>query len=87
MGEALLRFDKDAGEWLSKRFKVEKAYVATYREYELRGAVRSRDVAKVAREVAENRLEIGERGRRWQNGDETGYAAGWADFEAYRTNG
>lgn len=87
VGEALLRFDKEASEWLSKRFKVEKAYVATYREYELRGAVRSRDVAKVAREVAENRLEIGERGRRWQNGGETGYAAGWADFEAYRTNG
>ncbi|MDP3156559.1 MAG: hypothetical protein Q8N23_28060, partial [Archangium sp.] len=36
MGEALLRFDKDAGEWLSKRLKVDKAYVSTYREYELR---------------------------------------------------
>ncbi len=87
VGEALLRFDKEASEWLTNRFKVDKAYVATYREYELRGAVRSRDVAKVAREVAENRLEIGERGRRWQNDDEAGYAAGWADFEAYRTNG
>lgn len=86
MGGALLQFDKDAGEWLGKRFKVEKAYVTLYREYELRSAVRSKDVANVAREVAENRLEIGEWGRRWQNGDETGYAAGWADFQAYRTN-
>lgn len=87
VGEALLRFDKDAGEWLSKRFKVDKAYVSTYREYELRSAIRGGEVAKIVREVAENRLEIGERGRRWQDGDETGYTAGWADFEAYRTNG
>lgn len=87
MGEALLRFDKEAGEWLGKRFKVEKAFVSVYRDYELRRAVRDADVAKLARELAENRLEIGERGRRWQNGEESGYAAGWADFEAYRTGG
>ncbi len=87
MGEALLRFDNEAGEWLGNRFKVEKAYVAVYRDYELKSAVRNMDVAKVAREIAENRLEIGERGRRWQDGDESGYAAGWADFEAYRTIG
>lgn len=87
MGEALLRFDKEAGEWLGKRFKVAKAYVAVYRDYELKSAVRNGDVAKIAREIAENRLEIGERGRRWQNGDESGYAAGWADFEIYRTGG
>jgi hypothetical protein len=86
LGESLLRFDKDASEWLKKRFKVGKAYVALDREYELRGAVRNGDAAKVAREVAANRLEIGERGRRWVDGDETGYAAGWADFEEYRTN-
>lgn len=87
VGEALLRFDKDAGEWLGKRYKVGKAYVAIYRDYQLKSALRNGDAAKVAREIAENRLEIGERGRRWQDGDESGYAAGWADFETYRTNG
>jgi len=86
MGEALLRFDKEAGEWLSKRFKSEKADVALYQEYELRSAIKNGDVANVARELAEHRLRIGEPGSEWQNGGETRYAAGWADFEEYRTN-
>lgn len=85
-GEALLQFEKDAGDWLRKRFKVEKAYVHLCREYELRSAVRSGATAKIAREIAENRHEIGECGRRWQNGEEAGYSAGWVDFQAYRTN-
>ena len=87
MGEALLRFDKEANDWLTKRYKVGKAYVAICRDYQLKSALRTGDAARVAREIAENRLEIGERGRRWVDGEETGYAAGWADFEQYRTNG
>ena len=86
-GEALLRFDKEANDWLCKRFKVDKAYVFVYRDYQLKSALRSGDAAKVAREIAENRQEIGERGRRWQDGEQSGYSAGWADFETYRTNG
>ena len=86
MGEALLRFDKEANDWLTKRYKVAKAYVSIYRDYQLKSALRTGDAAKVAREVAENRLEIGERGRRWVDGEESGYVAGWADFEQYRTN-
>lgn len=87
MGEALLRFDKEANEWLGKRFGVQKAYVAVYRDYELKSALRNGDAARVAREIAENRQEIGERGRRWQDGEQSGYAAGWADFEEYRKGG
>ena len=86
MGEALLKFDKEANDWLTKRYKVEKAYVSIYRDYQLKSALRTGDASKVAREVAENRLEIGERGRRWVDGEESGYVAGWADFEQYRTN-
>lgn len=86
MGEALLRFDKDANDWLTKRYKVAKAYVSIYRDYQLKSALRTGDAAKVAREVAESRQEIGERGRRWVDGEESGYVAGWADFEQYRTN-
>ena len=87
MGEALLRFDKEANDWLIKRYKVEKAYVSIYREYQLKNALRTGDPANVAREVAENRLEIGERGKYWVDGEELRYVAGWADFEQYRTNG
>ena len=61
--------------------------MAVYREYELREALRRRDAVKVAREVAENRLEIGEKGRRWVDGDISGYAAGWSEFELYRAKG
>lgn len=86
MGEALLNFDKEAKDWLTKRYKVAKAYVSIYRDYQLKSALRTGDTAKVAREIAENRLEIGERGRRWVDGEEAGYVAGWADFEQYRTN-
>lgn len=87
MGEALLRFDKEANDWLIKCYKVEKAYVSIYREYQLKNALRTGDPANVAREVAENRLEIGERGKYWVDGEELRYVAGWADFEQYRTNG
>ncbi len=87
MGEALLRFDKEAEAWLVKLYKVGKAYVAIYRDYQLKNAIRVGDAAKVAREIAETRLEIGERGRRWVDGETTGWAAGWQDFEEYRTNG
>jgi hypothetical protein len=86
IGRSLLAFDKAANDWLMRRFGVDKGYVSVYREYELKDAVRRGDVAKVARVVAENRLEIGERGRRWVDGELTGYAAGWAEFEQYRTN-
>lgn len=86
MGEALLKFDKEANEWLTKRYKVAKAYVSIYRDYQLKSALRIGDTANVAREVAENRLEIGEFGRRWLDGEESGYVAGWADFEQYRKN-
>lgn len=84
----LLEFDKAAGEWLRRKRLVSRGYVLLPREYELRSAIRQGDAAKVAREVAEVRIEIGERGRRWRDdaGDEN-YAAGWADFEEYRTNG
>lgn len=86
MGEALLRFDKEAGEWLGKRFRVDKGYVALFRDYELKSAIRNRDAAKAAREIAENRLEMGERGRPWRDGETTGYAAGWTEFAEYQKN-
>lgn len=87
MGEALLRFDKEANDWLIKRFRVDKGYVALCRDYQLRNAIRNRDSVAAAREIAENRLEIGERGRPWRDGETSGFAAGWAEFEKYRTNG
>lgn len=86
MGEALLQFDKDAEKWLCSRFKVERAHANIFRKHELQSAIRNGDFAKVAREVAQIRQEIGECGRSWQNDDETTYSAGWADFQAFRTN-
>lgn len=88
MAATLLDFDKAADEWLRRKRLVARGHVFLPREYELRAAVRQGDAAKAAREVAEVRIEIGEKGRRWR--DDAGleqYAAGWADFDEYRTNG
>lgn len=85
---SLLEFDKAADGWLQEKFGVVRGYVFLHREYELRNAVQRQDAAKAAREVAEARNEIGERGRRWRDDDGAEkYAAGWSDFEEYRTNG
>mgnify|MGYP001337614534 CR=1 FL=1 len=85
-GEALLAFNKVAGAWLSNRYGVDKGYLFLARDYELRSAVRLGDATKIARELAEVRIEIGDKGRRWTDRDESCYAAGWADFEEYRAN-
>ena len=39
-----------------------------------------------AREIAEVRMEAGERGRAWMDREERCYSAGWSDFIAFRTN-
>ncbi len=84
----LLEFDKAADGWLKEKHGVTRGYVFLHREYEIRHAIQRQDAAKAAREVAETRIEIGERGRRWRDDDGTEkYAAGWSDFEDYRTNG
>lgn len=85
-GQQLLDFEKAGPEWLTKRFAVDRAYVHLYRAYELKKSLRDADVAKVAREVAENRLELMERGRLWKDEDQKRYSAGWMDFEAYRAS-
>ena len=83
----LLEFDKAADEWLRAKRLVSRGYVFLPRDYELKSAVQKQDAAKAAREVAEARNEIGERGRRWRDEDgEEKYAAGWADFDEYRSN-
>ena len=84
----LLEFDKAADGWLKEKHDVVRGYVFLHREYALRHAIQRQDAAKAAREVAEARIEIGERGHCWK--DDNGvakYSAGWADFEDYRTNG
>ena len=82
----LLEFDKVADGWLKEKRHVARGYVFLPRDYELRNAIQQQDAAKAAREVAEARIEIGERGRRWRDDDgEERDAAGWADFEEYRT--
>ena len=87
IGESLLAFDKEANAWLVKKYGVIKGYVYIPRDYELKNAIKQSDLSRMAREIAETRLEIGERGRRWVDGEQTGWAAGWQDFEEYRTNG
>ncbi len=86
MGELLLAFDKEANAWLVNKYSVGKGYIYIPREYELKNAIQQRDLVRMVREIAETRLEIGERGRRWVDGEQNGWAAGWQDFEDYRTN-
>ncbi|MEY4593525.1 MAG: hypothetical protein RIR18_2420 [Pseudomonadota bacterium] len=70
----------------AKRRGVDRAYFFISREYELRAALKNNDAQKIAREVAEVRLEAGEHGRNWKDQEETCYSAGWADFIKFRTN-
>ncbi len=71
----------------ARRRGVDRAYFPITREIELRAALKSGDVKKIAREIAEIRLETEERGRQWTDQGESCYLAGWADFLEFRSNG
>lgn len=86
--EALQAFaSREACDAEAKRRGVSRAYFFINREYELRAALKANDVQKIAREVAEVRMEAGEHGRTWKDGNETCYNAGWLDFVDFRSHG
>lgn len=71
---------REIGNAEAKRCGVDRAYFFITREFELRAALASNDPQKIAWEVAEVRMEAGERGRTWKDKDETCYNAGWSNF-------
>lgn len=85
--EALQAFaSRDTCAAEAQRRGVDRAYFFITRDYELSAALKSGDAQKIAREVAEIRLEAGERGRTWKDREETCYSAGWSDFLKFRSN-
>lgn len=70
----------------AQRLGVDHAYFFISRDYEMRGALKSNDPQRIAREVAEVRLEVGESGRTWRDKEKTCYSAGWSDFLEFRSN-
>ena len=86
MAEDLIQFEKAAHDYLTAKYHVDKAYVFIQLDFELRETIRKQDALKAARHLAEVRIEIGERGRRWNDRDESRYSAGWQDFIEYRAN-
>lgn len=78
MGEALLRFDKEANDWLAKRYKVGKAYVAICRDYQLKSAYgpeTPRESPAKSRKTAWRSANAGRRsGERRRDGIRTGWA-------------
>ncbi|MEW9900867.1 hypothetical protein ABWL39_19790 [Chitinivorax sp. PXF-14] len=86
---ALLEFDRHGSEWIKAKRRGDNGYFSIYRRHELERALRTNDINAIAREVAETRQDVGERGRFWQELDRNqhNYTAGWSDFEEYRTNG
>lgn len=86
MAEDLLAFDKAANDYLTKKHHCAKAYLFLQQEFDLKIAIRRQNAASAQRIIAMVRNEIGEKGHRWTDRDETGYSAGWADFIEYRTN-
>lgn len=70
----------------AQRRGVDRAYFFIPRDFELRAAIKSADPQRLAREIAEIRLEAGEHGRRWKDREEICYSAGWQDFMQYRSN-
>lgn len=71
----------------AKRKGVDRVDFFINRPTELKAALTSNDASQIAREVAEIRLEAGERGYAWNNRDKPCYRAGWEDFAIFRTNG
>ena len=70
----------------ARRKGVDRYYFFLHREYEFRRAMAGDDAMRLAREIAEVRMEAGERGRAWMDREERCYSAGWSDFIAFRTN-
>jgi len=67
----------------AQRHGVDRSYFFIPREYELCAALKNGDAARIAREVAEARLEAGELGRTWKDKETLCYSAGWCDFLNY----
>lgn len=86
MAQDCLEFDKVADGLLKAQFRVDRAYFFLHHEYNIKAAIRENNVPKMTRTLAETRLDIGDRGRRWMDGEESRYTAGWNDFVEYRTN-
>jgi hypothetical protein len=87
MAADLLAFDKLANDFLCKKYHVQRGYIALILDYELKSAIAKGDAFRAANAIAENRLDIGENGRRWiDRDDESCYVAGWLDFIDYRSN-
>lgn len=76
---------RDVSSEEAKRLRVDRWFFFITRTYEFRAAMKGADPAKIAREVAEVRLDVGENGRFWQDQEVGCYTAGWADFEEFRT--
>ena len=83
----LLMFETAADAWLVKKLRVDRGRFHVNRSYEINKANRANDLAALLREIAEIRLEAGERGRQYTYQDEQCYAAGWAEFEQWRAEG
>ncbi|TAA73708.1 MAG: hypothetical protein CDV28_1684 [Candidatus Electronema aureum] len=85
--EALQAFaSSETGAAEARRRRVDRSYFFINREYELKAALKAGDPQQIAREVAEIRLDAGERGRFWNDREERCYSAGWADFLEFRSN-
>jgi hypothetical protein len=67
----------------ANRRGVDRAFFFITRDNELRRALKIADVARIAKEVAEVRLDVAESGRRWKDGEEVCYSGGWQDFMNY----
>jgi len=74
---------RKVGDAQAKRLGVDRAFFFLNRVDELRRAVKSADVTRIAKEIAEVRLDVGANGRRWKDGEELCYSAGWQDFINY----
>lgn len=84
MAEALMKFADNANaQQQARALRVDRWFFFINRHFELRTALKNGDTPKIAREIAEVRLEVGERGRYWNDGDARHYSAGWADFETF----
>lgn len=71
---------RESREAEARRRGVDRVFFFINREYEFKAALNSKDPKKIAREIAEVRLEAGERGRVWKDKEEICYSPGWQDY-------
>jgi hypothetical protein len=85
MAEDLILYDKDGDAWLASKKRTERGNAHIEKGFDLRHALKTNDVALLARLIAEEKIGMPLRGNSFKGyNEEVVWIGCWADFEAWR---